>query len=87
MTHYEYVILEIIGNYNEGKGISSQILDRLFYDKRADEGISLDNLHDVRWIPVSEKLQDMGLITIEGLRKKITSKGIKVLQKYKENQS
>lgn len=87
MTHYEYVILEIIGNYNEGKGISSQILDRLFYDKRADEGISLDNLYDVRWIPVSEKLQDMGLITIEGLRKKITSKGIKVLQKYKENQS
>ena len=87
MIHYEYVLLEIIGNYNEGNGISNQILDRLFYDKRVDEGVPLEELYNVRWLPISEKLQEIGFITVNGLRKKITPLGTEFLREHKDSQS
>ncbi|WP_333821368.1 hypothetical protein [Ohtaekwangia sp.] len=80
----EFVLLNIINERDKGSGVSTPIIDRVFYDKRLAEGCSLDNLYSVQWIPISKRLEELGLIEKQGLLNKITEKGRDVLKGYEE---
>ena len=85
LDHYHYILLEIIATSNNGNPIGSPTIDRIFYDKRLKEGYSLDKLYDVKWMPLSSELAQLGLIEKQGLSNKITPKGREFLESYKKD--
>lgn len=83
LDKYEFLLLLIIAERDKGNGVSAPIIDRIFYDKRMEEGCSVDDLYSVQWIPKTKKLEEFGLIVKQGLSNKITNKGSEFLKEYK----
>ncbi|MCG8320021.1 MAG: hypothetical protein MI921_11000 [Cytophagales bacterium] len=81
LDQYDFLILEILTNYNKGGPVSTPTLDRIFYDRRLKMGCSPDNLYDIKLTKKSSALMQLGLIEKKGLSNKITEKGKMVLAK------
>jgi hypothetical protein len=83
----ELFLLAIINERDKGNGISAPIIDRLFYDKKLNDGCSLDDLYTVQWIPKTKNLEELGLIEKQGLANRITDKGREFLKQYNESRA
>ncbi|GAA4274606.1 hypothetical protein U6A24_16665 [Aquimarina gracilis] len=84
LNKYEFALLNIINEYNNGNGIGTPTLDRLFYNK-VEEISDLKNVYDVRWIPLIENLTKLCLVerSPSGKGTIITSKGKSVLLNFR----
>jgi len=82
LNEYELVLLKVICDYNDGRGIGTPTLDRLFY-KKLEEITDLENIYDIRWIPLINNLLDLGLVekVVSGKGTAITTKGKNILLK------
>lgn len=80
LNKYELVLLKVILDYNQGRGIGTPTLDRLFY-RELEQIKGLENIYDIRWIPLIKKLIDLGLVekVPSGKGTTITTKGKNVL--------
>ena len=82
LNKYELVLLKVILDYNQCRGIGTPTLDRLFY-KELEQITDLENIYDVRWIPLINNLLDLGLVekVESGKGTAITTKGKDILSK------
>lgn len=87
LHHNHYTLLDIIANYNNGEPVGSPTIDRVFYDRRLREGISVEELYEVKWIPLASELTSMQLIERQGLSNRITNKGKEFLKNNRGSQS
>ncbi len=80
LNEYELVLLKVIWDYNQGRGIGTPTLDRLFY-RELEQIKGLENIYDIRWIPLIKNLLDLGLVekVPSGKGTAITTKGKNVL--------
>ena len=78
LNKYQLVLLRIIANNPKS---SPSKIDRLFYQKRIDENIPLDEIYLINWIDLKSELNNLKLIESN----QITQKGLDYLEQHSED--